>query len=238
MGSPKNKLAKFAEFDTFENTYDYNHETKGRWNEIFGNDNPIVVEFACGKGEYSLGLAQLNPHINYIGVDIKGNRLWRGAKTAIEGNIENVRFLRIQIDNACQYFAPGEVHEAWITFPDPQPHKRNKRLCSGKFLNIYREIMHPNAKLNIKTDSDLFYQTALEQAVIDKLNVEANIDDVYALNPLPDFLNIQTFYEHIWLKAGKKIKYVRMILGSQKSDESKKIEFEADMPLPPLTETA
>ena len=238
MGSPKNKLAKFAEFDSFENTFDYSHETKGKWSEIFGNSNPIVVEFACGKGEYSLGLAKLNPNINYIGVDIKGNRLWRGAKNAIENGLNNVRFLRIQIDNAAQYFNSNEVDEAWITFPDPQPQKRYKRLCSGKFLNIYREIMKPNSRLNIKTDRDLFYETALEQAVLDKLTVEANINDVYRLNPLPEFLNIQTFYENIWLKEGKKIKYVRMILGTEKSDETKRISLEEGTPLPPLTETA
>ena len=238
MGSPKNKLAKFAEFDAFENTFDYSHDTKGKWSEIFGNNHPIVVEFACGKGEYSIGLAKLNPHINYIGVDIKGNRLWKGAKMALEAGLQNVRFLRIQIDNAAQYFAPGEVHEAWITFPDPQPQKRYKRLCSGKFLNIYREIMSPNCLLNIKTDSDLFYETALEQAVMDGLQVEANINDVYALDPLPEFLNIQTFYEHIWLKEGKKIKYLRLVLGAEKSDESKRISLEEDTPLPPLTETA
>jgi len=238
MGSPKNKLAKFAEFDAFENTFDYNNDTKGKWSEIFGNNNPIVVEFACGKGEYSIGLAILNPHINYVGVDIKGNRLWKGAKIALESGLTNVRFLRIQIDNAAQYFAAGEVNEAWITFPDPQPQKRYKRLCSGKFLNIYREFMFPNCLLHIKTDSDLFYATALEQAVLDDLTVEANINDVYALNPLPEFLNIQTFYERIWLKEEKKIKYVRLVLGADKSDESKRISLEEGTPLPPLTETA
>lgn len=237
MGSPKNKLIKFAEFEAFENTYDYTHETKGKWGEIFGNDHPIVVEFACGKGEYSLGLAKLNPHINYIGIDIKGNRLWRGAKSALELGLTNVRFLRIQIDNAASYFETDEIHEAWITFPDPQPHKRTKRLCSGKFLNIYREIMHAQGKLNIKTDSDLFYQTALEQAVLDGLTVEANINDVYALRPLPEFLNIQTYYENIWLRAGKKIKYVRMVIGNVTSNTDKRIALEEGTPLPPLTET-
>jgi tRNA (guanine-N7-)-methyltransferase len=238
MGSPKNKLAKFAEFDAFDNTFDYTHETRGRWKDIFGNQNPIIVEFACGKGEYCLGLAKLNPHFNYIGIDIKGNRLWKGAKTALEHNLNNVKFLRIQIDNALKYFAPGEIHEAWITFPDPQPQKRYKRLCSGRFLNIYREIMSPQSKLNIKTDSDLFYKTALEQVVLDNMTLEANIHDVYALNPLPEFLNIQTFYERIWLKEGKKIKYLRFVLGNNTSSETKKILFEEDMPLPPLTQTA
>lgn len=238
MSKGKNKLEKFAEFDAFPNTLDYSHETRGRWHEIFGNSNPIVVEFACGKGEYSIGLARMNANINYIGVDIKGNRLWKGAKIALEDGIENVRFLRIEIDKAPEYFAPNEVSEAWITFPDPQPHKRPKRLISGRFLNIYRQIMPSTAKMNIKTDSDLFYQTALEQITLDQLICEANIDDVYNMSPVPEFLKIRTFYESIWLAEGKKIKYVRFQIGNAKSDESKRLELPEDMPFPPLTQTA
>ena len=236
MGKGKNKLEKFAEFDSFDNTFDYNDETKGRWNEIFGNNHPIVVEFACGKGEYSIGLAKLHPHLNFIGVDIKGNRLWKGAKIAKEQGLNNVRFLRIQIDNAAAYFDTKEIHEAWITFPDPQPQKRYKRLCSGKFLNIYRQFIGENGRLNIKTDSDLFYETALEQAVIDGLNVEYNINDVYGLDSLPAELNIQTFYEGMWLKEGKKIKYVRLQLGAKPSNETKRLELPAGTALPPLSQ--
>ena len=238
MSKGKNKLEKFSEFDAFTNTLDYSHETRGRWHEIFGNSNPIVVEFACGKGEYSIGLARMNPNINYIGVDIKGNRLWKGAKIALEEKLDNVRFLRIEIDKAPEYFAPNEVSESWITFPDPQPHKRNKRLISGRFLNIYRQIMPATAKMNIKSDSDLFYQTALEQITLDNLICEANINDVYGLTPVPEFLKIRTFYESIWLAEGKKIKYVRFQIGNVKSDESKRLELPEDMPFPPLTQTA
>lgn len=237
MGKGKNKLEKFAEFDAFDNTFDYNDETKGKWNEIFGNDNPIVTEFACGKGEYSIGLARLYPNINFIGVDIKGNRLWKGAKTAKDEDLKNVRFLRIQIDNAASYFDKDEISEAWITFPDPQPQKRYKRLCSGKFLNIYREFIPAKGTLNIKTDSDLFYETALEQAAIDGLDVEVNINDVYGLNDLPKELDIRTFYEQIWLNEGKKIKYVRLILGNEKSNETKRLELPIGTPLPPLSQT-
>src|SRR6056300_335140 len=211
MGKGKNKLEKFAEFDSFENTFDYNDETKGHWNEIFGNDHPIVVEFACGKGEYSVGLAKLHPHLNFIGIDIKGNRLWKGAKIAKEEGLDNVRFLRIQIDNAAAYFDTNEIHEAWITFPDPQPQKRYKRLCSGKFLNIYRQF-------------------------IDGLNVEYNINDVYGLDSLPAELNIQTFYEGMWLKEGKEIKYVRLQLGAKPSNETKRLELPAGTALPPLSQ--
>ena len=238
MGTGKNKLQKFSEFDSFSNTFDYKSDTKGKWSQIFGNNNPIVVEFACGKGDYALGLARMNPNINYIGVDIKGNRLWKGAKTAIEDGLNNVRFLRIEIDKADLHFDTHEVSEAWITFPDPQPQKRYKRLVSGRFLNVYRKIMPPTAVMNVKTDSDLFYETTLEQCVLDGLTVQANINDIYSMIPVPAFLNIQTFYEQIWLKEGKKITYVRFVIGDVKSDESKKISLPEGMLLPPLSQTA
>jgi tRNA (guanine-N7-)-methyltransferase len=222
MGSPKNKLAKFAEFDAFENTYDYNHQTKGKWTTIFGNNHPIVLELACGKGDYALGMARMNPNINYIGVDIKGNRLWKGAKTALEEGLTNVRFLRIEIDKVFEYFAENEVSEIWITFPDPQPHKETKRLSSGRFLNAYRKIMPANGIVNVKTDSDLFYQSTLDQVQEDGLALITNISDVYALNPVPEILQIKTFYERIWLEMGKSIKYIQFTLGDVVSREKKK----------------
>ena len=128
----KPKLIKFAEYNSFENTLDVSDKTKGRWSEIFGNTNPIVIELACGKGDYTIGLARLNPEINYIGIDIKSNRMWTGAKTAIVESISNVRFLRIPIDSIIDYFGPNEVSEIWITFADPQPQKERKRLSSFK----------------------------------------------------------------------------------------------------------
>ena len=222
MGKGKNKLEKFAEFDAFENTFDYNSQTKGKWSEIFGNSNPIILELACGKGDYAIGLAKMNPNINYIGVDIKGNRLWKGAKTCLEHQITNVRFLRIEIDKLFEYFAKDEVSEMWITFPDPQPQKERKRLSSGRFLNVYRQVMPTTGIMNIKTDSDLFYESSLAQIEEDKLTLLENINDVYGTLPVPDFLKIQTFYESIWLKMGKKIKYVKFILGDVKSRETKK----------------
>ena len=222
MGKGKNKLEKFAEFDAFENTFDYKCETKGKWSTIFGNNNPIVLELACGKGDYAIGLAKMNPEINYVGVDIKGNRLWKGAKTALEQGIQNVRFLRIEIDKLFEFFAENEVSEIWITFPDPQPHKETKRLSSGRFLNVYRKVMPTTGLINIKTDSDLFYESSLEQVQEDQLTLLQNIRDVYALNPVPEFLKIRTFYESIWLEMGKKIKYIQFILGDKVSREKKK----------------
>ncbi len=222
MGKGKNKLEKFAEFDAFENTFDYTCDTKGKWSSIFGNLNPIVLELACGKGDYAIGLAKMNPNINYVGVDIKGNRLWKGAKTCISEGISNVRFLRIEIDKLFDFFAENEVSEIWITFPDPQPPKETKRLSSGRFLNVYRRVMPASGLVNIKTDSDLFYESSLDQIKEDNLTILQNIDDVYGMPSVPEFLQIKTFYELIWLEMGKKIKYIQFILGNVNSREKKK----------------
>ncbi len=211
----KNKTLKFQEFDSFPNTLDFNNDTSGKWNEIFGNNNPIVLELACGKADYALGLARLNPDKNYIGIDIKGNRLWKGAQTAINEGLDNVRLLRIQIDFIEKYFAENEVSEIWITFPDPQPQKARKRLSSSKFLSKYRSIAAQNCIMNVKTDSDLFYESTLETAAEEGLKVLENIGDVYAKVDYPAYLYIQTFYEKIWLKEGRTIKYLKYLLSKQ-----------------------
>ncbi len=211
----KPKLIKFSEYTAFPNTYDIQDaETiKGNWQAIFGNNNPIVIELACGKGDYTVGLARLNPNINYIGVDIKSNRMWTGAKAAITENLNNVRFLRTHIDNITEYFAPNEVHEIWITFADPQPHKARKRLSSYKFLNLYRQIAPATALVNVKTDSDLFYESTLEQVQRDQLTLLQNIPDVYQFLPMPPVLQIQTYYEKMWLAIGRTIKFCQFVLG-------------------------
>jgi tRNA (guanine-N7-)-methyltransferase len=208
----KNKTEKFLEFDGFENTLDFNSETKGKWKEIFGNSNPLVLELACGKGDYTLGLAAMEPNRNFIGIDIKGNRLWRGAKSAIEQKLDNVRFLRIQIDFIEKYFAADEVAEIWITFPDPQPSKSRKRLTSSKFLGLYRNIAQQNCLVNLKTDSDLFYESTLETIAEEKLEITENISNVYAMEHVSDILQIKTFYENIWLKEGRTIKFIQFKL--------------------------
>lgn len=210
----KAKLIKFAEFDSFSNTFNADCNNKGSWNNWFRNTNPIVLELACGKGDYTLGLARLNPDINYIGIDIKGNRLWRGAKTALEENLTNVAFLRIPIDNIQEYFAIDEVDEIWITFPDPQPQKERKRLSSPKFLKEYRKIAKSNAWINVKTDSDLFYEFTLETAKEEHLPIEINIPNVYQQTLVSDVLSIKTYYETMWLEMGRTIKYVKFRLNS------------------------
>lgn len=210
----KPKLIKFEEYRNFPNTFDIEDTSnKGRWAQIFGNDNPIVAELACGKGDYSVGLARMNPNINYIGVDIKSNRMWTGAKAALDSNLQNVRFLRTHIDHITEFFAPGEVSEIWITFADPQPHKPRKRLSSYKFLNLYRQIAHAKALVNVKTDSDLFYESTLAQAKQDGLEFLTTINNVYQLLPVPAFLQIQTYYEKMWLGMGRTIKYCQFVLG-------------------------
>ncbi len=213
----KAKLLKFAEFDSFSNTFNAECKNKGKWKEWLGNNNPIVLELACGKGDYTLGLARLHPHINYIGIDIKGNRLWRGAKTALEEQLGNVAFLRIPIDNIQEYFAAGEVDEIWITFPDPQPQKERKRLSSPKFLHEYRKIAKNDAYINVKTDSDLFYEFTLETAQLENLTVEINIPNVYKQPVVSDILSIKTYYETMWLGMGRTIKYVKFRLNPVQS---------------------
>ncbi|MCC7299245.1 MAG: tRNA (guanosine(46)-N7)-methyltransferase TrmB [Bacteroidia bacterium] len=208
----KNKTEKFLEFDAFENTLDFNSDTKGKWATIFGNSNPIVLELACGKGDYAIGMARMYQNKNFVGVDIKGNRLWRGAKTATDEKLEHVRFLRIQIDFIEKHFAPGEVSEIWITFPDPQPAKYRKRLTSTKFLNLYRNIAAKNAIVNLKTDSDLFYESTLETIAEEQLEILENINNVYAQPSVSDLMKIKTFYENIWLKEGRTIKFIQFNL--------------------------
>ncbi|MEY3780676.1 MAG: tRNA ((7)-)-methyltransferase [Bacteroidota bacterium] len=214
----KPKLIKFAEYKNFSNTFDIEDTVnKGRWHSLFGNNNPIVIELACGKGDYTLGLARMNPNINYIGIDIKSNRMWTGAKAALDEQLTNVRFLRTHIDHITDFFAPEEVSEIWITFADPQPHKPRKRLSSYKFLNIYRKIASEHTLVNVKTDSDLFFESTLAQAQQDQLIVLSQIDNVYQLNQVPEFLKIQTYYEKMWLKMGRSIKYCQFILGNCES---------------------
>lgn len=208
----KGKQEKFREFDAFENTLDFNNDTRGRWASIFGNNHPLILELACGKGDYTVGLARRHPENNYVGVDIKGNRLWRGAKTATEESLSNVRFLRIQIDFIEKHFAPEEVSEIWITFPDPQPSKARKRLTSSRFLQHYRAIAAPDAVINLKTDSDLFYESTLETIAEEGLTILENIPNVYAVPCAPELREIQTFYEQIWLKEGRTIKFLKFRL--------------------------
>jgi len=207
----KGKLQKFAEVTAFSNCYERATELKGKWaTHVFKNDNPITLELACGKGEYTLGLAKRFPDKNFIGVDIKGNRIWKGAKYALENNMHNVAFHRIMIGNIEDYFALGEIDEFWITFPDPQHAKKRKRLTNPMFLQRYRNISNPHPIMNLKSDSTRFYEYTKEVIAEQSLEIIENNDDIYQWNAIPEYLaNIQTFYEKMWLEDGKKIKYLK-----------------------------
>ncbi|MCB0371531.1 MAG: tRNA (guanosine(46)-N7)-methyltransferase TrmB [Muricauda sp.] len=218
MGS-KNKLKRFKENETFANVVQPKRdevldgfEYKGRWASFFGNDNPIVLELGCGKGEYTVGLAKRNPNKNYIGVDIKGARFWRGAKIALEEGLKNVAFLRSQIELVDSLFDQNEVDEIWITFPDPQiKYKRTKKqINKKKKKKKYQQILKPEGVMNLKTDSEFMhgYTLGLLQGLGYEI-VYAN-HDVYKNEGAPsEVLEIQTFYENQYLEKGKPITYIQ-----------------------------
>lgn len=205
----KNKLKHFEEMLSFPNVFQLDTRHKGKWKEVFQNDHAITLELACGKGEYTIGLAQLYPERNFIGVDIKGARIYTGAKMAIETGLENVRFLRTQIDHLPQYFETGEVEHIWITFPDPhlRESRTRHRLTSPWFLSIYKQVLAPGGIIHLKTDSDVLYKYTLE--VIDDLGLKkaASTPDVYSEAHSAE-LDIQTYYERRHRSEGKTIKYV------------------------------
>lgn len=223
MGS-KNKLKRFKENETFPNVVQPKRDEvlqgfkyKGNWASFFGNNNPIILELGCGKGEYTVGLAQRNPNKNHIGVDIKGARFWRGAKTALEKRLDNVAFLRSQIELVDHLFGENEVDEIWITFPDPQiKYKRTKhRMTNPVFLERYKKILKPGGTVNLKTDSEFMhgYTLGLLQGLGHEI-LYAN-HDVYKNSGSPaEVLEIQTFYENQYLEKGKPITYIQFKLGS------------------------
>jgi tRNA (guanine-N7-)-methyltransferase len=210
----KDKLRKFAEIETFANVYelDAGKSFKGKWSKMhFKNDAPLVLELACGKGEYTVNLAQLFPEKNFIGIDYKGNRIWRGAKTAIEEGIENVAFLRIQIEQILDYFDADEVSEIWITFPDPQPQisREKKRLTAPRFLEKYKVILQESSPINLKTDNDDFYAFTLETIEQLGLKLHVRTEDLYRSDLVDEVLAIKTYYEKKYLAHDKNINYVR-----------------------------
>ena len=210
----KDKLRKFAEIETFANVYelDAGKALKGKWSTMhFKNHAPLVLELACGKGEYTVNLAQLFPEKNFIGIDYKGNRIWRGAKTAIEESIYNVAFLRIQIEHILDYFDNDEVSEIWITFPDPQPQisREKKRLTAPRFLEKYKVILQESSPINLKTDNDDFYAFTLETIEQLGLKLHVRTEDLYRSDLVDEVLAIKTYYEKKYLAHDKNINYVR-----------------------------
>lgn len=210
----KDKIRRFAEIATFSNVLqlEAGQPYKGHWaGSFFKNEHPVVLELACGKGEYTVNLAQLYPEKNFIGIDYKGNRIWRGAKTALEEGVSNVAFLRMQIEKLDEYFAESEVEEIWITFPDPQPQisREKKRLTSPRFMANYKSLLKPGGCINLKTDNDGFYTYTLEQIEKSGLKVHIQTDNLYNSPYANEVLNIKTYYEKKYLQHNKNINYVR-----------------------------
>ena len=216
----KDKLRRFAENDTFHNMFQEQYLDlkekggfflKGKWRqEFFKNDNPIVLELGCGKGEYTVGLAEKYIEKNFIGIDIKGARMWRGCKTSNENGMNNVAFIRSQIEIIDMYFGENEVDEIWITFPDPQLKKPNKRLTSNRFLERYRKVLKKGALIHLKTDSKELYDFTMDEVLIpNKMNVLFNSDNLYGSGLNDDVIEIKTFYEGIYLSQSKPITYIK-----------------------------
>lgn len=202
---------------------------QGKWNsEFFKNDNPIVLELGCGKGEYAVGLARKFPNLNFIGVDIKGARMWTGAKQADTEGLKNVAFVRTHIELIASFFTANEVSEIWITFPDPQMKKVNKRLTSTRFMNLYRNILKPNGIIHLKTDSPFLYTYTDAMVSLNKLETLVNTDDLYKSGLADDILEIRTFYEQQWLDRGLTIKYIKFLLDTDTKLQEPDIEIEED----------
>jgi tRNA (guanine-N7-)-methyltransferase len=210
---PRTKSLKITQLSSFANVIQGEYEIKGEWaNRHFGNANPIIAELGCGRGDYTVELAKRYPEINFIGVDIKGARLWRGSKNAVENNLANVAFLRTTIRNLEQYFSTDEISEIWITFPDPYPKRRHasQRLTSRGFLNLYRNMLKPDGVIHLKTDDSDLFEFSFETAKSNGWQIQTRIDDLYGQPVDNDILYIQTKYEKQHLAAGRKIQYLRI----------------------------
>jgi tRNA (guanine-N7-)-methyltransferase len=223
----KNKLRRFAENETFSNLiqtefteyFGHDHPMKGQWrSRFFRNSNPIVLELGCGKGEYTIGLARQFPGKNFIGIDIKGARLWRGAKTAMEQQMPNVAFVRTRIEIINSFFAENEVDEVWLTFPDPQPRqaKALKRLSSSRFLSKYRGFLRPGGVVHLKTDSLGLHRYTRALAEQNGLTIHACTENLYETMATDPILSIKTFYEQQFLGKGMPITYISFELNNEK----------------------
>lgn len=215
----KQKLFRYDAITELPNTLerknykigDYS-DLRGNWNtRVFKNDKPIILELASGKGDYSLALAEMFPENNYIAMDVKGDRLFKGAKEALEAGLHNIRFFRAMIDHIENYFQKDEISEIWITFPDPylSVSKEKKRLTHPRFLERYKKILSDNASINLKTDSLELYEFTKEVIQVQGLKLKEDISDIYAMTMVPDILNIQTFYERKHLAENRTITYLK-----------------------------
>lgn len=237
----KGKLAKFADMESYENVFQYPFsvieqvpfEMKGHWREqFFHNDNPIVLELGCGKGEYAVGLAKQHPDMNFIGVDIKGARMWTGATQAIKEGIKNVAFLRTNIEIIDRFFDKDEVQEIWLTFSDPQMKNPRKRLTSTFFMERYRRFLVDGGTIHLKTDSNFLFTYTKYMVENNQLPVEVQTEDLYndakVQEATEQVRRIQTYYEQMWLDRGLNIRYMRFHLPQDGTLEEPDVEIELD----------
>jgi len=243
----KGKLAKFADMERYENVFQYPYgvisdvpfEMRGKWHEMyFHNDHPIVLELGCGKGEYTVELAKLYPDRNFIGVDIKGARMWTGATQALNENLKNVAFLRTNIEIIDRFFGPDEVQEIWLTFSDPQMKNPRKRLTSTYFMNRYRHFLIDGGIIHLKTDSNFLFTYTSYMVDKNHLALLFRTEDLYgengrsAMASLPDsfekILSIQTYYEKMWMERGLNIRYQMFRLPHEGELAEPDVEIELD----------
>ena len=233
----KNKLQKFSDMETFGCVLQYPRHIliekgfpyKGKWNsDFFSRSNPITLELGCGKGEYTVGLAEANPDRNYIGVDIKGARMWKGARSVEDKGMDNAAFLRTEIEQISQFFAPGEVDEIWITFPDPQMQKARKRLTSSRFLSNYRTFLRDGGIVNLKTDSPFLFEYTRRLAETNGFEILKITEDLYGSGLADPVTSIKTFYEQQWLSRGKTIKLISFRIGDGEIIEPDCSDIEKD----------
>jgi tRNA (guanine-N7-)-methyltransferase len=211
------KLIRFEAIKGYENVFEYPLNAKGSWNGFFKNDNPITLELACGKGEYAVGLGKMHPNRNFIGIDIKGNRIWRGATNALELGLKNVAFIRSLIDKVPDYFNPQEIDEIWITFPDPQLRgsKAKKRLTHPKFLRLYQQILKSGGTIHLKTDSPDLYQFSKLVINLFELPLLEDMDNVYAVANIKPELQIKTHYEGLDIAGSNRIHYLSFTINKE-----------------------
>lgn len=237
----KGKLAKFADMERYENVFQYPYsvidnvpfEMKGKWREtFFKNNNPIVLELGCGKGEYTVELAKLYPDTNFIGVDIKGARMWTGATMALNQGLKNVAFLRTNIEIIDRFFQTDEVSEIWLTFSDPQMKNPRKRLSSTFFLERYRKFLVNNGTIHLKTDSNFLFTYTTYMVEHNKLPLLFHTTDLYHQEGIDDttkqILSIQTYYEKMWIERGLNIKYMKFSLPQDTQLTEPEVEIELD----------